>query len=78
MSNKITEFVQCEAMQFGRSVTTFQRNHLPTPFRFKKITAAFILETTGRGFTTSSVQNTILGFIFQKVTLIKYDGDDDD
>jgi len=36
MSNKITEFVQCEAVQFGRSVTTFQKNLLPTPFKLKK------------------------------------------
>jgi len=59
MSNKITEFVQCEAMQFGSTVTTFQRNLLPTTFRLKKIAAAFKLETTGHGFTTSSVHNTI-------------------
>lgn len=36
MTNKITEFVQCEAVQFGRSVTKFKRNLLPTPFRLKK------------------------------------------
>ena len=59
MSNKITEFVQCEVMQFGRSVTTFQRNLLPTPFRFKKVIAAFKLKTAGLGFTTFIVHNTI-------------------
>jgi hypothetical protein len=36
MSNKITEFVECEAMQFGSSVTTFQKNLLSTPFKLKK------------------------------------------
>jgi hypothetical protein len=76
MSNKITEFVQCEAVQFGRSVITFQRNLLPTPFRLKKITAAFKLQTAGRGLTNSSVRNTMRGFIFQKVTILKYDDDD--
>jgi len=78
MRKKITEFVQCEAVKFGRNVTTFQRNLVPTPFMLKKITAAFKLQTAGHGFRTSSVHNTIWGFKFQKVTVLKYHDDDDD